>query len=539
MEQAIIYCRVSSQKQAKEDTIASQKFACQEYAKRHDYKIVAEFIDDGLSGGTIERSGAQEMLQFMRTHKNQGFHLICYDLSRLARDVGVFSEIQHTYEECGFKLHYLSRDADNSPLGHFMDTIEAAVAQHFRENNALKTKESMQAQAKMGYYVFNPPKGYERTRDVAGHIYLKRKEPEATAIRSAFERYASGELLSQMDVLRFLQGTDGFLHNKLSKNFVKRLLTNRVYTGEFAYPKWEIGVQHWKMDVIVPSDLFEQTQYRLNHRMCLPRQKNVTDDFLLRGYVACSECGHPMSAGWSKGRNKKFPYYFCFNTKCPSCRKSISKEVMECDFSELLASVHAKPGLINLTKHIITDVLHSKKRENAQRLLKLESEKGEKIIKIQKTMDLLVATTDSTLVKVYNDCLKQTKEEQEAVELEIKKLKDMKLDTIDEFQKVFETVKPFIENPYKLWERGDTEQKKKVLKIVFGDNLKYGKETKFRTAQTSSIFELISVLASQKYQLATQNAVLLNQSIADVYNIASLLSYRDYYILNQKEGKAA
>lgn len=503
MEPTIIYCRVSTQKQANEDTIASQRFACREYAKRHGFKVVCEFIDDGLSGGTINRSGAQEMLHFMREHKNQGFHLICYDLSRLARDVGVFSEIQRTYEECGFKLHYLSRDAENSPMGHFVDTIEAAVAQHFRESNALKTKESMQSQAKMGYYVFNPPKGYVRKRDDMGHIYLQRKEPEAQSIVMAFEKYASGELFSQMDVLRFLEKSEGFSNSKITKNFVKRLLTNRTYTGEFDYPRWGIGVQRWKMDVVIQPTLFERVQYRLNHQKYLPRQKNIQGDFLFRGYVTCSECGKPMSAGWSKGRNKKFPYYFCFNPKCPACRKSVPKEVLEDDFSKLLSSVKAKPGLINLAKHVIMDVLHTKKHENEKRLQNLEDEKSEKMKKIQKTMDLLVATEDCTLAEVYNDSLKKTKKEEQALENEIKKLQSMKLGTAEDFQNVLRTVQPFVEKPYKLWEKGDIEQKKKVLKMVFGDKLKYGKETKFRTAQTSSIFELISSLSNKKYQLVT------------------------------------
>ena len=118
-------------------------------------------------------------------------------------------------------------------------------------------------------------------------------------------------------------------------------------------------------------------------------------------------------------------------------------------------------------------------------------------------MDLLIATDDSTLVSVYNDSLKETKKEQGELEKEITKLKNMRLDSIEEFQNVFKTVQPFIEHPYKLWEKGDRQQRQKVLKIIFGNNLKYGKETKFRTAQTSSIFELISSLSSKKCNLAT------------------------------------
>jgi len=53
---AVIYCRVSSDRQASEGHgLDGQERRCREYAKVNGYTIAEVFRDKGASGGTISR----------------------------------------------------------------------------------------------------------------------------------------------------------------------------------------------------------------------------------------------------------------------------------------------------------------------------------------------------------------------------------------------------------------------------------------------------------------------------------------------------
>ena len=55
MTRAALYCRVSTDLQEKEHTIQSQLEALRKYAQDKGYQLVAEYLDDGYSGATLER----------------------------------------------------------------------------------------------------------------------------------------------------------------------------------------------------------------------------------------------------------------------------------------------------------------------------------------------------------------------------------------------------------------------------------------------------------------------------------------------------
>lgn len=60
-----------------------------------------------------------------------------------------------------------------------------------------------------------------------------------------------------------------------------------------------------------------------------PVRKSDSEDFLLRGFVTCGACNETMTGAWSKGRNTKYVYYFCFNKGCREHRKSIRKKSLK------------------------------------------------------------------------------------------------------------------------------------------------------------------------------------------------------------------
>ena len=87
-----------------------------------------------------------------------------------------------------------------------------------------------------------------------------------------------------------------------------------------------------------------------------PAKQNIREDFPLRGFVTCGSCEKPMTACWSKGRHKKYPYYLCDTKGCPDSRKSIRREKIEGEFEVLLQQLVPSSYLFALSFDIFRDL---------------------------------------------------------------------------------------------------------------------------------------------------------------------------------------
>src|SRR3546814_9246167 len=107
-QQAVIYCRVSTKKQAREGNgLGSQETRCREYAKHRGHQVVGVFTDD-VSGKLAQRPGFDDMLASIRKSRKAGMVVIIDDISRMARRSEEHtSELQslmrHTYDVFCYK----------------------------------------------------------------------------------------------------------------------------------------------------------------------------------------------------------------------------------------------------------------------------------------------------------------------------------------------------------------------------------------------------------------------------------------------------
>lgn len=84
-----IYARVSTQSQAKQDTVQPQIEALRDYAQAHDLTITHACIDNGVSGSTLERDGLDELRDLALAVEVEGVLALSPDrLSRVQFDKG-------------------------------------------------------------------------------------------------------------------------------------------------------------------------------------------------------------------------------------------------------------------------------------------------------------------------------------------------------------------------------------------------------------------------------------------------------------------
>lgn len=493
---AVIYCRVSDPKQVtKGSGLGSQETRCREYAGHKGYDIIKVFQEEGIFGAAIDRPAMKEMLKFLRKQRRitGPCVVIIDDISRLARGLEAHLRLRTSIAEAGGKLESPSIEFGEDSDSMLVENMLASVSQHHRQKNAEQTKNRMRARAMSGYYVFIPPLGYRYERKAGHGKVLVPDEPTASVLSQALKRYADGRLQTQAEVARFLEKHPNFPLVRKGKVYLQRIreiMEKPVYAGYIDIPDWGIVLQKGKHQGLISFEDYQQIQRRLKEGAIVPRRKTETEDFLLRGFVTCGECNHPLTAGYSRGRNALYGYYFCQKKHCTQYRKNIRKSDVEDSFSHLLARLKPTVRSIMLLRELLSEAWDEREAQAKEGNRELHRSLGESERKIERLMDRLVTTEDLDLVHAYEKQLRKLQAE--------KCLLTEKLEETDtnqaSFDETYRTAFEFLANPCNLWASDDPEDRNLLLKLAFREKLPYHRNGGYRTAPTSCIFEALEAL---------------------------------------------
>ena len=348
----------------------------------------------------------------------------------------------------------------------------------------------MQARAASGYWVFYPPIGYRYER-VSGHgKLLVREEPLAKIVKEALEGYASGRLETQSEVQRFLEDQPGWpkdRHGGVHPERVAELLARPVYAGCIDYPKWGLNYVPAHHEALISFETWRAIQDRRRGAARAPARKDLSNDFPLRGFVACACCGEAMTACWSKGRRRKYGYYLCDTKGCPESRKSFRKEAIEDEFEALLNALIPTQGLLDLAVEILRRCWDARVAKGRQQLASLQEGLRDIESKVEQLLDRLMKASGASVITAY---------ERRVRELESQKA--MMGDRIAacgkpqaSFEETYRTALSFLRNPWKLWHSERIEDRRALLRLVFADRVVYARHEGYRTAKISMPFKLL------------------------------------------------
>jgi site-specific DNA recombinase len=334
---AVIYCRVSSTKQVSQgDGLRSQETRCREYASYRGYEVVEVFRDDA-SGGSIDRPAMKEMLRYFRKHRADGYVCLIDAIDRFSRDIRGHWDLRDLLREAGGKLESPSIEFGEDADSILHENLMASVSQHQRQKNAEQTKNRMRARAMSGYHVAKAPIGYRMERKPGHGKLLVRDEPFASIIADAMEGYATGRFETIVEVKRFLESQPVWPKDKngeVHQERINELFARPIYAAHITHEQWGLHLVPAKHEPLVSLETWLAVQNRHSGMAKAPVRKDFREDLPLRGFVTCGECGEPLTACWSKGRNSSYPYYLCDTRTCSMKRKSIRKEVIEGDFEK-------------------------------------------------------------------------------------------------------------------------------------------------------------------------------------------------------------
>lgn len=170
-DRAVLYIRVSTDEQGA--SIEAQRESCTRLANQRGYKIIAEFVDENISGAiAIDKRPA--LKRALRTlADDQADRLIVAKLDRLARNVRVALEIDEDYAtRQGWGIVFGDMDIDTSTaVGKMQLSMFASVARFERDRISERTREALAVKRAQGVRLGRPP---ELPAEIVARIVAER-----------------------------------------------------------------------------------------------------------------------------------------------------------------------------------------------------------------------------------------------------------------------------------------------------------------------------------------------------------------------------
>lgn len=316
---AHIYARVSTNIQAERGySLSTQLEACRKKAAELGAYAVVEHVDDGFSGGEIDRPAMNELRAALKENPDRINYVICYDPDRLARNLSHQLIITDEIEKARAQLVFVSVEFENSPEGKLFYSIRGAVSAYEKEKIKERTNRGKLGKAKSGKLIQNTnPYGYGWDKENSMYIINE----ESPVIEKIFTMAADG--VSTAAIAKQLNHNN--IPTKQNKKWhpatIHKVLRNTLYKGQAVlYKEKTQRVKHKKIiekrqpeewltiscPAIVSDKIFDKAQLEIQKQQKFSK-RNTKQTYLLQRILFCAQCGCKMKIStW-----KQQKYYYC------------------------------------------------------------------------------------------------------------------------------------------------------------------------------------------------------------------------------------
>lgn len=320
---AVIYARYSSDNQ-REESIEGQLRECKEYAEKNGIMILRSYIDRALSAKTDNRPEFQNMVQ--DSAKGLFDTVLVWKLDRFARNRYDSAHYKAILRRNGVKVVSATENISDGPEGIILESMLEGMAEYYSAELAQKINRGLTENALKGKSNGGGiPLGYVLGEDRR----LKIDPATAPIVREIYQRYASGERIRS--IIKSLN--ERHILTKQGEPFCQSsfdvLLRNRKYIGEYHYRDIVIPDA---VPAIIPKDLFERVQARMEKNKHAPARTKAPEEYLLTTKLFCGRCGRLMVGESGTGRSGAIHrYYKCIGAKRKlGChKKAVKKDWIE------------------------------------------------------------------------------------------------------------------------------------------------------------------------------------------------------------------
>ncbi len=456
-----------------------------------DEKILT-FVDNGYSGGNINRDGFQKMMKLVQQHKIR--KVIVYKLDRISRSLSDFVNILQVFKDN--KVEFVSSQESfdtSSPYGELIVKILMVFAEFERTSIINRITQAYAHRSEMGFYMGGrQPYGFELIPAVINNIKTKKLNPilsEVEQLQYIFEVYAqeSVSLRRLLDILiaenkKPLNGSDwttaklstllknpiyvkadSEIYDYYERHGVQMITDVSMFTGEYGaqlygHTKHNPQNDDWSdmklvlltHNGVIDSDIWLKCQRKLEKNKQIGNSISNRTSWL-SGKIICEKCGHTMTTIKGKiNKDGEMRRYFnctgkshkrsCTGTKVSIYAEDLENMVYDCICEKLSELKETKQGAVNSNATGIND-------------LKLKIKELE-IAEKQLIDTMLSGGFNDDLLTLANQKATQLKRDKSVLYERIEELKNQSNET------------NIVVNLAKSWKTADYSRKKEVAMIM-------------------------------------------------------------------------
>jgi site-specific DNA recombinase len=346
-----LYGRVSSDRQAKEQTIESQLDALKRRIAEDGFECDPElcFVEDGFTGESLIRPALDRLRDQAAAGAIDRLYVLCPD--RLARKYAYQVLIVEELIRCGVEVIFLNNPLGTDPEQNLLLQVQGIIAEYERAKIMERSRRGKKFAARRGSVsvLSGAPYGYRYiTKDEGdGEARFQVVAHEARVVRKIFawvgqERCSLGEVQRRLRQEDVVSPTGKAIW---SRTTIWAMLRNSAYKGAATYGKTSNGPFKRQrprpprgkperprrplsrvnappedqiviaVPALVSEDLFAAVQAQLEENRLRKRARSRGDRYLLQGLVVCKRCGY---ACCGNGGNRapvngkpSYAYYRC------------------------------------------------------------------------------------------------------------------------------------------------------------------------------------------------------------------------------------
>jgi DNA invertase Pin-like site-specific DNA recombinase len=325
-----IYARVSTTKQAEKDlSIPDQLRQMREWCKARHHQVTLEYVEPGASGTDDRRPVFQQMIGEANVTPPPFDAIIIHSLSRFFRDSFQFTFYERQLKKAGVQVISITQQTSDDSAGEMARSIFNLFDEYQSKENGKHTLRAMKENARQGYFNGStPPYGYRKVElDIQGNKGKKKRleaDPaESTIVNKIYQLHINGHQGQQLGV----RGIAAYLNDRgltmrgkpWRKTFIHKMLTNRLYLGEYVFNKIEGKTGRHKpeselitvnIEPIIQPETFDLVSLKLEeHSPAKIPPRVANSPTLLTGLVKCGSCGASMTI--ATGKSGRYRYYKC------------------------------------------------------------------------------------------------------------------------------------------------------------------------------------------------------------------------------------
>ena len=451
-QQAVIFARVSSEKQERGASIDAQKESIYDYCYIKNLNIIKEFIitESSMKG---DRKQYQEMLKFILSKKCKIAIVVnCVDrLQRSYKDTPMLDDLR---KQGKIEVHFLKENLILSKDSKGMDILFwnmcVLMANSYVLSLSDNVRRSFEFNWAQGKWQSLAPIGYLNRRDAEGKAIIIIDKQRAPMIKQIFEEYATRQH-SSYSLAKFANNlgltTKELCHKKssiyykqykpINANTILAILRNPFYYGMMRIKGKLMPHIHGS---IISEELFNQVQDILESRSSTKNNffrpnKHSKRPFPFKGLITCSNCGKLMTAD-SKVKNEKILYTYirCYH-KCgqPTINENILLKQLE---DELFKKLYIPKSKLTVIKNLINKKLDQLSLNIAENKKKIAKQLNDMKNREEKLIELFIAEKideviyDQKITELSNK-RETTKQQLESLKIVDRKLKETIEKTID------------------------------------------------------------------------------------------------------------